>query len=234
MHQGTSTIRNVERRIQKSFEGDSTGHDYYHVDRVRRLALQIAQSEKADLFVVELIALLHDVGDWKFHNRGLNGQAEILAEFLADLDISDDLLQRLLNEIPKISFKGAEVEEDKLSLEAQIVRDADRIDAIGAIGVARCFAYGGSKGMSIFDTEFNVAKHNDAIEYHNSKSPSIHHFYEKLLLLKDRLHTQSGKELAKVRHQFLLDFLNQFFTEWYGENKIPEQFSLENFSLKER
>ena len=233
MNQANPIIRQVESRIQKSFEGDCTGHDYHHIHRVRHLALRLAKLEKADLFVVELIALLHDVGDWKFHNRGLDGQAEILAEFLTDLDISRDLVERLLSEIPKISFKGAEVEEESLSLEAQIVQDADRIDAIGAIGVARCFAYGGSKGMSIFDPEFNVAKHSDAMEYHNSKSPSIHHFYEKLLLLKDRLHTQSGKELAKVRHQFLLDFLNQFFTEWYGENKTPEQFNLENFRLKE-
>ncbi len=234
MHQSTSIIRQIELRIEKSFESDTSGHDYYHINRVRRLALELAHLEKADLFVVELIALLHDVGDWKFHNRGLDGQAEILAEFLTDLDIKESLVERLLNEIPKISFKGAEVVEESLSLEAQIVRDADRIDAIGAIGVARCFAYGGSKGMSIFDPKFNVSQHSDAMEYHNSKSPSIHHFYEKLLLLKDRLHTQSGKDLAKARHQFLLQFLNQFFTEWYGENKIPQQFDLEYFNLKER
>tara|TARA_B100000674_G_C37972124_1_gene977469 strand:- start:2551 stop:3258 length:708 start_codon:yes stop_codon:yes gene_type:complete len=234
IYKSSSIISTIELRIEKFFEGDSSGHDYHHVNRVRCLALQLAKKENADLFVVELIALLHDIGDWKFHDRGLNGQAEILAEFLKDLNIEKSLLKRILIEIPKIGFKGAEVKEEDLSLEAQIVRDADRIDAIGAIGIARCFAYGGHKGMPIYDPNVAIAMHNNAMEYHSAKSPSIHHFFEKLLLLKDRLHTKSGQQLAEDRHQFLLDFLLQFFREWYGEDEIPKQFNLNRFELKER
>ena len=227
-------IREVNLRVKKAFQGDTSGHDYHHVNRVRNLGLELATRENADLFTVELMALLHDVGDWKFHDRGLEGQTQILAEFLRDLDIDEILSKRLLLEIPKIGFKGAEVEEDCLSLEAQIVRDADRIDAIGAIGIARCFAFGGNRGMSMFDPEVGIVMHDDSMQYHDSKSPSIHHFFEKLLLLKDRLHTKSGQHLAETRHQFLLDFLRQFFSEWYGERDIPKQFNLKRYDLKER
>ena len=229
--QSSEIINELEIRIQKLFESESSGHDFQHIHRVRRVALELSKTEGGDPFVIELIALLHDVGDWKFHDRGLQGQADILSTFLADFDINDDLCNRLITEIPKIGYKGSGVEEGELSLESRIVRDADRLDAIGALGIARCFAYGGNKGLPIFDPDIPIEKHFSSQAYHGAKPPSIHHFFEKLLLLKRRLHTDSAKKLAENRHQFLIQFLQQFFSEWYGDEIVPKQFCLKEFEV---
>lgn len=227
--QSSEIINELETRLQKLFESESSGHDFQHVHRVRKVALQLSKTEGGDSFVIELIALLHDVGDWKFHDRGLQGQAEILRDFLADSQVNSDLCNRLILEIPKIGYKGSEVVEESLSLESRIVRDADRLDAIGALGIARCFAYGGNKELPIFDPNIPVEKHSSAESYHGAKPPSIHHFFEKLLLLKGRLHTDSAKKLAEKRHKFILQFLKQFFSEWYGDEPVPAQFCLQEF-----
>lgn len=221
-------INTIEQRLRSLLVSESSGHDFEHVDRVRRTALEIAAVEGGNLCIIEMIALLHDVGDWKFHDRGLNGQSEILKEFLSEFDLPGDLRTRLIEEIPRIGFKGSRVTEEGLSLEARIVRDADRLDAIGAIGIARCFAYGGHKGLPIFDADIPVEQHADALQYHHGKPPSVHHFYEKLLLLKDRMHTLTAKKLALERHEFLVKFLEQFFREWFGRVTIPKQFCLKD------
>ena len=207
-------ISKTERYIKQVFEDEGSGHDWWHIYRVRNTALKIAEKEGGDLYLIEMAALLHDLDDWKLNNQH---ESKTKAWF-KKLNLPEDHVKRILEIIGQVSFKGAGVETKAVSIEAQIVQDADRLDAIGAIGVARTFAYGGNKKRLIYHPEIQPEIHASFESYKKSTAPTINHFYEKLLLLKDRLNTITAKKMAKSRHMFMESFLKQFFNEW--ENKI--------------
>ncbi len=208
-------LEETEEHIRNYFENEGSGHDWWHIFRVRNLALRIAEKEGGNLFIIEMAALLHDLDDWK-----LNGDSNELKakRWLNKIGVSSSEAGRILEIIDQVSFKGAGVENKAVYPEAKIVQDADRLDAIGAIGVARTFAYGGSKKRLIYDPEIKPVLHNDFEAYKKNTAPTINHFYEKLLLLKDRLNTSTAIQLAESRHRFMEEFLKQFFNEW--ESKI--------------
>uniref|UniRef100_UPI003217F80F HD domain-containing protein n=1 Tax=uncultured Draconibacterium sp. TaxID=1573823 RepID=UPI003217F80F len=204
-------LSQTENFIKQQFTGEGSGHDWWHMFRVRNLALKISKQEGGDVFIVEMAALLHDLDDWKLRNSNENSETE---RWLESLNLKESNAKKILEIIEQVSFKGAGVETKAVSLEAQIVQDADRLDAIGAIGVARTFAYGGYKNRLMYDPVVKPELHHTFEAYRNSTAPTINHFYEKLLLLKDRLNTQTAVNLAKSRHRFMEDFLEQFFNEW--------------------
>ena len=206
-------LKETENYIKPYFENEGSGHDWWHIHRVRNLALKMAEVEGGNRFIIEMSALLHDLDDWKLNNNELDSKTET---WLKKLNLSEMDSKRILEIINQVSFKGAEVENKAISLEAKIVQDADRLDAIGAIGVARTFAYGGSKKRLIYHPETKPVMHNDFEKYKKNTAPTINHFYEKLLLLKNLLNTQSAIKIAEKRHRFMEDFLNQFFNEWEG------------------
>jgi uncharacterized protein len=182
--------------------------------RVWQTAKRLAECEGADLFVVELAALLHDVADWKLHDGDLSAGPRAAREWLQRLEVDESVIAHVCEVVGGISFKGAGVATPMATIEGQCVQDADRLDAIGAVGVARCFAFGGAKNRLIFDPEAPPELHASFEDYRKKSGPSINHFYEKLLLLKDRMQTDSGRVLAAERHQFLETYLTQFFAEW--------------------
>lgn len=202
----------TENFVKSVLEGDSSGHDWWHIHRVRKLALMIGKSEGADLFIVELAALLHDIDDWKL--VGNEGEQEKAKKWLIKCGIKDNVANRICEIIEGVSFKGAGVNTSTNDLECKVLQDADRLDAIGAVGIARTFAYGGSRGRGIYDPGIAPELHTDFENYKKSTAPTINHFYEKLLLLKDQMQTTMGRTLAEQRHSFMLRFLDQFFTEW--------------------
>ena len=189
------------------------GHDWSHIERVWKNAKKIAAKENVDLFTVELAALLHDIADSKFHDGNENIGPEKASEFLKSLHVDSEIIKHVEQIIRNISFKGGNFERDFDSLELQVVQDADRLDAIGAIGIARTFHYGGYKNREIYNAEIPPQLNLTKEEYKASKSPTINHFYEKLLLLRDRMHTETGKELANQRHHFMEEFLRNFYAE---------------------
>ena len=193
------------------------GHDWWHIHRVWQLAKHIAESEKADLFVVELGALLHDIADSKFHNGDEEIGAQKAREFLSALAVEEKIIVHVENIINNISFKGGKQEQQFKSIELDIVQDADRLDAIGAIGIARTFNYGGFKNREIYNPGIKPDLNMTKEQYKNSTAPTINHFYEKLLLLKDRMNTNTGKSMAAKRHQFMEQYLEEFFNEWDGK-----------------
>lgn len=195
-------------------------HDWWHVWRVWQLAKRIAEAEGAEQTVVELAALLHDIADWKFSGDEQES-GKRAAEFLATLSIDPQVIAHVVEIIDGISFKGAGVETPMRTTEGKCVQDADRLDALGAIGIARCFAYGGSKGRPIYDPEVKPELHGDFSAYQKSIGSSLNHFHEKLLLLKDRMQTATGKKLAEERHAYLEQFLAQFLKEWNGAEVPP-------------
>jgi uncharacterized protein len=205
-------IQDVEKHVFRALEADSSGHDAWHLRRVRRLAERLARTEpKADPLIVTLGALLHDLGDWKLGRD--EGEA---ARLLRRLRAPEDVVRRVEAVCREVSYKGAGVKDRPGSLEARIVQDADRLDAIGAIGVARTFAYGGAKGRPMHDPDVPPVLHRSFGAYKKSKGPTLNHFYEKLLLLKKRLHTREARRLARARHAYLADFLRRFLAEWSG------------------
>lgn len=208
-----AVIQKTERFIESEFRLEGSGHDWFHVDRVRKMALRIGEEEKCDLFIVELAALLHDLDDWKLNNpeHQVGSKAK---KWLSSIEIEGDMISRVLGIIGEVSFKGAGVETPVKTIEAAIVQDADRLDAIGAIGIARTFAYGGNKNRLIYDPAIDPVMHNDFEEYKNNMAPTINHFYEKLLLLKDRMNTNSAKIIAEERHNFMTEYLIRFYDEW--------------------
>ncbi len=207
----TEAIRLTENYVRNLFENDFSGHDWWHINRVRNLALKIAGKEGGDRFVIEMSALLHDVDDWKINNEENSSKA---LEWLKIIKVPDFISKRILDVIGQVSFKGAGVKNEAVSIEAKIVQDADRLDAIGAIGIARTFAYGGSKQRPIYLPEIKPELHINFESYKKTTAPTINHFYEKLLLLKNRLNTNTAIEIAKNRHTFMETFLEQFFKEW--------------------
>jgi len=199
------------------------GHDFAHAERVWQNAQLIAEDEAVDLLVVELAALLHDVADAKFHDGDEEVGATIADEFLQGLDVLPSISSHVCQIIRHMSFKGGNEISAFNSREMQVVQDADRLDAIGAIGIARAFNYGGFKGRPFFDPSIIPNLGMDKITYRKSTSPTINHFFEKLLILKDRMHTVKGTEMAEVRHSFLLEFLDRFFDEVGCNREWPNQ-----------
>jgi uncharacterized protein len=210
-------IRRTADHVRGLLSGDGSGHDWFHVERVRRTALRIGEEEQADLFVIELAALLHDVSDWKFAGGDHEAGPRAAQAWLGSLGVSPDVIEHVCDIIAGLSFKGAGVDTAMPTLEGQCVQDADRLDALGAIGIARAFAYGGHKGRALYDPAIPPEPHTSFEAYKQSTGPTINHFYEKLLLLKDRMTTATGRRLAAERHAYLERFLEQFFEEWNGE-----------------
>jgi len=207
-------VKLTEAHVRKSLEGELSGHDYWHVYRVWKTAKYIATKEKADTFIVELAALLHDIADWKFHDGDSNIGPRLAREWLESIEVDAQTIAHVCEIINDISFKGAEVKTLMRTIEGKVVQDADRLDAIGAIGIARTFAYGGSTGREMFNPSIAPKKHKSFEEYKKSKGTVINHFYEKLLLLKDLMNTKTAKKLAKERHKFMEKFLDEFFDKW--------------------
>ena len=206
------TILFVKEKLQNA-EG---GHDWFHVERVYNNALLIAEDETCDLQVVKLAALLHDVADSKFHNGDETLGAKMAREFLVAQNVADETINHVIAIIENISYKGGNFEKEFHSKELEIVQDADRLDAIGAIGIARTFNYGGFKNRPLYNPNIQPNLNMSKEEYKNSEAPTLNHFYEKLLLLKDKMSTETGKKIAKKRHNFMVSFLSQFYSEWEG------------------
>lgn len=204
--------------IRKKLEGEGSGHDWWHIYRVWNLAKLIGRDEQADLFVVELAALLHDIADWKFYGGDEEIGPRLAREWLEKQRVDEQVIEQVCDIIVGISFKGAGVATKLKTIEGQVVQDADRLDALGAIGIARCFAYGGHKGREIYNPNIKPQKHQTSEEYKKSSSPSVNHFYEKLLLLKDLMNTNAGKRFAEKRHKFMELYLKEFYSEWRGES----------------
>ncbi len=216
-----SIIDNTIFFVKQQLENAESGHDWFHIERVYKNALQIAKSEQCNIEIVKLAALLHDIADSKFYPDASGGDEKIgpkiAREFMQSQSIASNVIDEVVKIIENISFKGDNFERSFNSIELQIVQDADRLDAIGAIGIARTFNYGGFKNRAIYNPEiapkFNMTKE----EYKKSEAPTINHFYEKLLLLKEKMNTETGKKMAQNRHQFMELFLSQFYAEWDGE-----------------
>ena len=212
------TISKTAEFVKTKLLGEATGHDWWHVYRVWNNAKLIAKTQtNADLFIVELAALLHDISDWKFSNGDDSAGANIAQEFLTTLDVPQSIIDAVCDIILTISFKGANVKTPMKTIEGKIVQDADRLDALGAVGIARTFAYGAHANQEIYNPEIKPKMHSSFEEYKNSKSTSLNHFYEKLLLLSDRMNTPEGRKLAQARQKYMEEFLAQFFAEWEGE-----------------
>ena len=203
--------------VKEKLEGAEAGHDWFHIERVWKLSKKIADSETCNLQVVELAALLHDIADPKFHDGDETLALKISNEFLQSQNVSAETIEQVLFIIKNISFKNREEAPEILPIELQIVQDADRIDAIGAIGIARTFNYGGFKNNLMYHPDIHPALNMTKEEYKKSKGTTINHFYEKLLLLKDMMNTETGKKIAEERHDFMVEFLDQFAREWNVE-----------------
>ncbi len=214
---GKNIIRRTEEMVRSELLGESTGHDWWHIHRVRSNALHIAVSEGgADLFVVEAAALLHDISDWKFNGGDDSASSRKAAEWLKSLQVDGETINAVCSAIDEVTFKGSGVKTVPGTLEGRIVQDADRLDAIGAIGIARAFAYGGKKDREIYNPEVKPSLHNSFDEYRKSKSHTINHFHEKLLLLRDLMNTDTGRRMAAGRHDFMVEYLGRFQKEWEG------------------
>lgn len=205
------------QRVQTALENAEGGHDWFHIERVWKMSRQICLSEGGNPVIVELAALLHDIADSKFHNGNEELGVQKAQQIMRDLLFPEDIVASVSHIIANMSFRKEVGGAQKLSLEGQIVQDADRLDAIGAVGIARAFNYGGYKNRKLYDPTIPPVKLLSTEQYKSLSSPTINHFYEKLLLLKDRMQTNTGKALAEQRHQFMQDYLNQFFLEWEGK-----------------
>lgn len=209
-----NTITFVKHQLQNA-EG---GHDWFHIERVYNNARHIAASENADALVVALGALLHDIADSKFHNGNEQVGPQTARDFLSAQQVNLGVIDHVVKIVENISFKGGKVERDFNSIELDIVQDADRLDALGAIGIARTFNYGGYKGRALYDPSIPPNLNMTKEEYKASIAPTVNHFYEKLLLLKNRMNTATGRAMAEERHSFMEQFLEQFYKEWKGES----------------
>lgn len=206
------TISFVKEKLQNA-EG---GHDWFHIERVYKNALLIAKDENCNLQVVQLGAMLHDIADSKFHNGDETVGPKVAREFLEAQEVAEEIIIHVIKIIQNISFKGGNFEKKFSSIELDIVQDADRLDALGAIGIARTFNYGGFKNRTLYDPEIAPNMQMTTEEYKRNEAPTLNHFYEKLLLLKDKMNTPAGKKIAQERHRFMETFLAQFYAEWEG------------------
>lgn len=204
--------------VKEQLNDAEGGHDWFHTERVWKNAKRISQSEDVDDFVVELAALLHDIADSKFHNGDESIGPKQAREFLFSQNVDSAIIEHVVSIIENMSFKNSfDNKEDFNSIEFRVVQDADRLDAIGAIGIARCFNYGGFKNRAIYNPSIPPKVNMTKEEYKHSDAPTINHFYEKLLLLKDLMNTNTGRKMAQERHDYMLSFLDQFYAEWNGE-----------------
>lgn len=212
-----SILKITENYVKTNFNEESTGHDWWHIKRVHDLSLQINEIEKKDEFIVRMIALLHDVFDEKFSDGDVKQNLENL---MKKLDIYNEIdekdIKNIIHSIENLGFKGG-FNNIEISDEGKIVQDADRIDAIGAIGIARCFAYNGKKGNLIYDPDMGIVEINNQEEYRNKKRHAINHFYEKLLKIKNTINTEAGKTIAIKRTEYMENFLDEFYKEWDGK-----------------
>lgn len=212
----TDLIKKTADYVRNELDGEGSGHDWWHIYRVWQLAKHIAAKEEADLQVVELAALLHDIADWKFHNGDTEAGPRKAREWLEQQGADENIIEHVCEIIRTISYKGAGVATPMKTREGMIVQDADRLEAMGAIGIARAFAYGGHKNRQMYDPEDKPELHQSFEDYKSSKGHTINHFYEKLLLLKDRMNTDEGKRIAQGRHEYMEEYLKRFYEEWEG------------------
>ena len=210
-------IEKTRHYVEKELAGDSSGHDWWHIYRVWSVAKKIAKKENADQTIVELAALLHDIADWKFNDGDEFAGPKQAALWLNKNKVPPKLVDPVCEIISTLSFKGANIATPMSSIEGKVVQDADRLDAIGAVGIARTFAYGGNKNRLIYHPDEAPVMHESFEHYKKNKGHTINHFYEKLLLLKDRMNTQSAKKLAEERHFFMQNYLDRFYKEWNGD-----------------
>ena len=209
-------IENTILFVKNKLANAEGGHDWFHIERVYKNALLIAEGEECNLTVIKLGALLHDIADSKFHNGDETIGPKVARTFLESQNVSEDIILHVIAIIENISFKGGNFEKKFNSKELEIVQDADRLDAIGAIGIARTFNYGGFKNRPLYNPNIQPNLNMSKEEYKNSEAPTLNHFYEKLLLLKDKMNTETGKKIAQKRHDFMITFLSQFYSEWDG------------------
>ena len=213
-----SIIELTKTFVQNKLKNAEGGHDWFHTLRVYNNALLISENENVDIEIVSLAALLHDIADSKFHDGDETIGPKIAREFLFKENVDSSVIEHVVNIIKHMSFKNSLENEQKFtSQELKVVQDADRLDAIGAIGIARCFNYGGFKNRALYDPDIAPNLNMSKAEYKASNTPTINHFYEKLLLLKDQMNTKTGKRIAEQRHQFMDNYLKQFYAEWNGE-----------------
>ncbi|MBV6880641.1 HD domain-containing protein [Epilithonimonas ginsengisoli] len=200
--------------VKEKLEGTESGHDWFHIERVWKLSLKIQEKEGGDKLIIELASLLHDIADPKFHNGDETIATKIVTEFLTEQKVDQETIDKVIFIIENMSFKNRNEAPKDLPLELKIVQDADRLDAIGAIGIARTFNFGGYKNNLMYHPDIEPKLTQSKEEYKKSNGTTINHFYEKLLLLKDLLNTKTAKEIAEHRHQFMLQFLDEFYKEW--------------------
>ena len=211
-------IENTITFVKSELKNAEGGHDWFHIERVYKNTLLIAKSENIDLTIVSLAALLHDIADPKFHDGDETVGPRVAREFLFKQNVDSKIIEHVVAIIENMSFKNSLETGDKFtSPELEVVQDADRLDAIGAIGIARCFNYGGFKNRALYNPEIAPNLNMSKEEYKVSDAPTINHFYEKLLLLKDKMNTKTGKQIASNRHNFMEGFLKQFYAEWNGK-----------------
>ncbi len=213
-----ASIENTVEFVKETLQGAEGGHDWFHTLRVWKTAQRIARTESVDPFVVSLGALLHDIADAKFHRGDESVGPSLASAFLRAEGVDEGVVEHVVHIITHISFKGGNEVQSFRSPELDVVQDADRLDAIGAIGIARTFNYGGHMGRKLYDPDIEPNLGMSKEEYRNSTAPTINHFYEKLLLLKERMNTKTGRALAEGRHQFMKEFLDRFYREWEGES----------------
>ncbi len=217
-------IEVTKAHVESILSGEGSGHDWWHSYRVWRLATNICLKEKGNLFIVQLASLLHDVEDWKFNDGNEWKAINHISTFLSEQNIEPEIIDHVCDIVRTISFKGIENTEKPRTLEGKIVQDADRLDAIGAIGISRVFSYGGHVNREIYNPKVRPKQFNCTDEYLNNKSTSINHFFEKLLLLHSLMNTDTGRLIAKKRHKFILSYLKEFFKEWEGLTDYPKDF----------
>lgn len=210
-------ISQTESFVREKLEGEGSGHDWWHIHRVRNTALTLAKEENADLFTVELAALLHDIADHKFHDGDDTVGPKVAREWLKSLQTDASSIDHVCTIIKDISFKGAKIGTPMQTIEGAVVQDADRLDAIGAIGIARAFAYGGHKNRELYNPDVKPTFHASFDEYKRDKGHTINHFYEKLFLLKNRMNTKSALRMAEARHKFMKEYVERFLSEWDGK-----------------
>lgn len=211
-------IQRTHDYVRETLLKESSGHDWFHVQRVWKMAIFLSQSESADTAIVQLAALLHDIADWKLHAGDLGAGPRAARKWLEENKADSDLIDPVCEIVGGLSFKGAGVASPMRTLEGMIVQDADRLDAMGAIGIARAFAYGGYRGRVLYDPDIPPELHNSFTAYRDSSSPTFNHFHEKLFLLKDRMNTAAARVIAERRHRYMESFIEQFLEEWRGED----------------
>lgn len=218
MSREEDVVRNTSEYVRDALSGEGSGHDWWHVRRVWKLAAHICEEERADRFVVQLAALLHDISDYKLNGGDVTLGPKMARAWLEGQGVEETSIAHVCEIVGEMSFKGAGDKSRMRTPEGMVVQDADRLDAIGAVGVARAFAYGGFKGAAMYDPEEETILHRSFEEYRGRTASTVGHFYEKLLLLKGRMNTAAARRIAAERHEFMETFLSQLFREWEGRD----------------